>query len=146
MEAIERIDRFLKVMAQLHAVIKRENELLAAHKTRGLAAIVDEKKKLSGVYEQHIKALQEKGALDGVDEGVRQRLRERIDGFAELLDENRIRVQATLAASRRMFEIIAESVKEYSASNSGYGETGTIGGSTAKAYRPALSVGVNQEL
>ena len=146
MDAIERIDKFLRVMAQLQAVIRRENALLASHKMRGLAEIVEEKQKLSDVYEQHLKVLQQDGVLDDVDERVKERLRVRVKGFADLLDENRIRVQATLTASRRMFEIIAEAVKEYSTSNSGYGETGTIGRKGTKAYRPALSVGVNQEL
>jgi hypothetical protein len=66
--------------------------------------------------------------------------------FAKLLDENRVRVQATLEASHRMFEIIAAAVKDQQTTTGGYGQTGSVGGNAAKAYRPALSVGVNQEL
>jgi tRNA nucleotidyltransferase/poly(A) polymerase len=146
MEAIERIDKFLRVMAQLNTVIKRENELLAAHKTRSLATVVEEKKALSGAYEQHIKVLQEPGALDGIDPALRRRLADGLELFAKLLDENRARVQATLEASHRMFEIIAEVAKDQNVAATGYGHSGAPDRGAAKAYRPALSVGVNQEL
>ena len=145
MEPTERIEKFLKVISRLGAVIRRENQMLSEHKTRGLSEIVDEKKTLSGAYEHHITALQEPGALDGVDHSVRERLFESLDSFAALLDENRTRVQAMLEASHRMFEIIADAVKDQQASYAGYGQSGTMGGDAAKAYRPALSVGLNQE-
>ena len=108
--------------------------------------MLEEKQMLSAVYERHYQALREAETLDDVEPSLRRQLTETLAEFGTLLEENKTRLEANLEASRAMFAVIAEAAKEHQASSHVYGKSGEIRDASSKGFKPALSVGLNQEL
>ncbi|GEM_PF-1083434 len=148
MKAEERVKRLLSVTTKLSDLVKQENELLAQDKrARDLADIVNEKQSLSTVYEQHIQSINEDASMSEVDSALRQRLKDAIAGFNQLLAENKIRLEAKIHASKHLFQVISDCARDRLNETGAYGENGTRENAAARqAYRPPVSVGLNQEL
>ena len=118
---------------------------MGSSRASGLKELLDEKKALSNIYEQQAKILEDEKSMSEIDQNLRLRLKEAIFSFTSLLEENSVRLAAKMEATKRVFEVIANAAKEYQNASTGYGKTGHIGGAIHKAYKPAVSVGLNQE-
>ena len=142
----EKIKKLLSVTGRLSKLLKQENEILGQPgSTKGLPEMIAEKQSLSVVYEQHIKIVNEDENLQLVEPGLRRRLTDALTAFGILLDENTIKIRARMEVTDRIFLIISEAAKSHQNINGGYGQNGAIVTSARQAYRPAVSVGVNQE-
>lgn len=142
----DKIKTLLNITGRLSRLVQQENEILAgSSRASGLKDLLEEKKVLGDIYEQQVKILEDETALAEIDSNLRARLKEAVFSFTSLLDENSVRLKAKIEATKRVFEVIANAAKEYQSSAAGYGKTGNMGGSIHKAYKPAVSVGLNQE-
>ena len=143
----EKIKKLLSVTGRLSKILKQENEILNhPGMAKGLKELVEEKNSLSVVYEQQIKIVNDDENLNMVDPGLRRRLTDAITAFGVLLDENTIKINARMEATNRFFLIISEAAKSHQNTAGGYGQNGAMTAANRQAYRPAVSVGVNQEL
>ena len=66
--------------------------------------------------------------------------------FTKVIDENKVRLQAKIEGTKRIFAIIQDAANEYKSSVSTYSEAGTTENLSHQPFRPAVSVGLNQEL
>jgi len=143
----EKIQILLKQISRLSKLVQMENELLEkpGHQD-GLKEIIEEKQSLSRSYEQQAKIIDEDSELSNADAGLRHRLAEAMESFHALAEENRLRLLARMEATKRVFSVIQEAAQDFQGSVRTYGDTGTTQSSLRKAYQPAISVGINQEL
>ena len=151
MSSDEKIKQMITVTGKLSKLVQRENDALTVPgPVTQLKEMVAEKQQLSIVYEQRLQELNgdDEIELAEADPELRGRLREAIAAFQSVLDENRERLEAKIRASQHLFEVIAEAAKQHRDEKTAgvYGQSGTMDAPTRQAYRPPLSVGLNQEL
>ena len=151
MSSEEKIKQVITVTGKLSKLVQRENEALEVlGPVAQLKELVAEKQQLSSLYEQRLRELNdsEEGELAEADPELRIRLREAVTAFYGVLDENQARLEAKIRASQHLFEVIAEAAKQHRDEKTAgvYGQSGAMDAPTRQAYRPPLSVGLNQEL
>jgi flagellar biosynthesis/type III secretory pathway chaperone len=150
MNTDEQLKRLIATVARLTSLLHEENEKLSQPgRVKGLKEIVTEKETLGRTYEQQIKALGNEEAMKKLNPELLQRLKEACQPLAQLMDENKRKLEMKMEATKQVFKIIAEAAKEFRQASAVYGNTGAAGldpRMARKAYRPAVSVGVNREL
>ena len=147
MSTEDKAQDFLNLTGQLSQLVKRENELLKTPgRANGLKEILAEKQALSDAYEQQLNYFGEPKVVRELDPVVRSRIKEAITALTAMMDENKRRLEAKIEAAKHVFEIIANVAKEYRQKQySVYGSSGGMDENVRQAYRPAVSVGLNQE-
>lgn len=146
MSTDEQVNRLIAVTARLSKLVKEENEILSnPSRPVGLKEIQEQKSILTGAYEQQIKILGDPESFQLIEVNLRRRLKEAMGTFDALLAENRVRLAAKMESTKRVFQVIADVAKEQHTGATVYGQTGSMASATRKAYRPPLSVGMNQE-
>ncbi|MAF49845.1 MAG: hypothetical protein CMM10_16440 [Rhodospirillaceae bacterium] len=147
MSTEENTQKFLNLTGRLSQLVKRENELLKTPgRTVGLKELLVEKQALSTAYEQQIEYFSDQTVVDEMDPVERSRLKEAITALTAMMDENKRRLESKIEAARLVFQIIANAAKEHQLQNLGvYGSSGDRSKNARQAYRPAVSVGLNQE-
>ena len=147
MKIEEKIAKLLGVTGRLSKILKQENEILAASGgARGIKPVQEEKIALGNAYEQQLKIIQSDDDLEKIDANIARRLQEAVTSFGLLLEENATRIKAKLDAAEHLFRIISESAKTHQGRSAGYGNSGASVKHDRQAYRPAVSVGLNQKL
>ena len=147
MSTEDKAQDFLKLTGQLSQLVKRENQLLKTPgRADGLKEILAEKQALSDAYEQQLNYFIEPKVVEELDPVERSRIKEAITALTAMMDENKTRLEAKIEAAKHVFEIIANVAKEYRQKQcSVYGSSGAIDENVRQAFRPAVSVGMNQE-
>jgi len=147
MSTEDKAQDFLKLTGQLSQLVKRENQLLKTPgRADGLKEILAEKQALSDAYEQQLNYFIEPKVVEELDPVERSRIKEAITALTAMMDENKTRLAAKIEAAKHVFEIIANVAKEYRQKQcSVYGSSGAIDENVRQAFRPAVSVGMNQE-
>ena len=147
MSTEENTQKFLNLTGRLSQLVKRENELLKTPgRTEGLKELLVEKQALSTAYEQQIEYFSDQTVIDEMDPVERSRLKEAISALTAMMDENKRRLESKIEAAKLVFQIIANAAKEHQLLNLGvYGSSGDRSENARQAYRPAVSVGLNQE-
>lgn len=142
--------RLMGVIDRLSGLLKDENQRLSVPgRAKGLTEIVKEKEALSRSYELQVKMLSDKEQLAKIKPELRARLAEAATALGQLMEENRLKLQSKLDATKTVLRIMADAAKEFRAASGGYGPSGTVGADarqSRQAYRPPLSLGVNREL
>lgn len=147
MSTHEDVVKLISVTGKLSKLVQQENEILGSGRpARTLKDIVEEKQVLSGIYETQIKAINEQDELTEIDPDLRLRLKEAVAALNSLLEENRMRLEAKITASKHLFEVISEAAMAHQNQAGVYGDSGQMEQTTRQAYRPPVSVGLNQEL
>lgn len=147
MKIEEKILKILGVTARLSKLLKHENEILAVSgRANGIKPLQKEKIALSNAYEQQLKIIRSADDLDKIDPSLAQRLQDAITSFGLLLEENTSRLKAKMDAVEHLFQAISVAAKDHQGHSVGYGNSGAAVSNTRQAYRPAVSVGLNQEL
>lgn len=150
MNTEEQVKRLIAMVGRLTNILREENERLARPgRVEGLKELVSEKETLSRTYEQQVKALGNEEAMKTVNPELIVRLKEACQQLAQLMDENKRKLEMKMEATKHVFRIIAEAAKEYRQASTVYGRTGAVGydpRQARKAYGQAVSVGVNREL
>jgi hypothetical protein len=143
----DKISKLLGVTARLSKLLKQENELLASSGSgRGIKPLLEEKIALGNTYEQQLKIIRDDDGLSNVDASLKRRLQDAVTSFGLLLEENAMRIKVKLDAMEHLFRIISESAKAQQGKTAGYGNSGSAVSGSRQAYRPAVSMGLNQEL
>ena len=150
MNTEEQVKRLIAMIGRLTNLLREENERLShPGRAKGLDEIVHQKEALGRSYEQQLKTLGNEEEMKKVNPELRQRLKDAAVHLAQLVDENKQRLEVKMEATKQVFKIIAEAAKEYRAASAVYGRTGAVGvdpQQARKAYRPAVSVGVNRDI
>ena len=143
----DKIIELLDVTARLSKLLKQENAILASNKRANrIKPLQEEKIALSNAYEQQLQTLGNEDDLKDIDPGLTNRLRDAVTSFGLLLEENATRLKAKIDAGEHLFRIISESAIDHQDKTAGYGSSGAAVDNKRQAYRPAVSVGLNQEL
>jgi hypothetical protein len=147
MSTDDKAQEFLNLTGQLSQLVKRENELLKTPgRANGLKEILAEKQVVSDAYEQQLNYFSQPKVVSELDPVARSRIKEAITTLTAMMDENQRRLEAKIEAAKHVFAIIANVAKEYRQKQFGvYGSSGGVGDNVRQAYRPAVSVGLNQE-
>ena len=143
----DKIMDLLDVTARLSKLLQQENAILATNKRANrIKPFQKEKIALSYAYEQQLQTIGNEEELKDIDPGMANRLRDSVTSFGLLLEENATRLKAKIDAGEHLFRIISESAIDHQDKTAGYGSSGATVSNKRQAYRPAVSVGLNQEL
>ena len=143
----DKITDLLDVTGRLSKLLKQENAILASNeRANRIKPLQKEKMALSNAYEQQLQTLGNEEELKDIDPSLTNRLRDAVTSFGLLLEENAARLKAKIDAGEHLFRIISESAIDHQDKTAGYGSSGATVSNKRQAYRPAVSVGLNQEL
>lgn len=143
----DKITDLLDVTGRLSKLLKQENAILASNeRANRIKPLQKEKMALSNAYEQQLQTLGDEDELKDIDPSLANRLRDAVTSFGLLLEENAARLKAKIDAGEHLFRIISESAIDHQDKTAGYGSSGATVSNKRQAYRPAVSVGLNQEL
>ena len=143
----DRIMDLLDITTRLSKLLKQENAILATNqRANRIKPLQREKTALSFAYEQLLQTIGNDEDLKNIDPGLANRLRDTVNSFGLLLEENATRLKAKIDAGEHLFRIISESAIDHQDKTAGYGSSGAAVNNKRQAYRPAVSVGLNQEL
>jgi len=143
----DKISDLLDVTGRLSKLLKQENAILASNeRANRIKPLQKEKMALSNAYEQQLQTLGNEEELKDIDPSLANRLRDAVTSFGLLLEENAARLKAKIDAGEHLFRIISESAIDHQDKTAGYGSSGATVSNKRQAYRPAVSVGLNQEL
>jgi|ETNmetMinimDraft_21_1059911.scaffolds.fasta_scaffold117833_3 hypothetical protein len=143
----DKISDLLDVTGRLSKLLKQENAILASNeRANRIKPLQKEKMALSNAYEQQLQTLGNEDELKDIDPSLANRLRDAVTSFGLLLEENAARLKAKIDAGEHLFRIISESAIDHQDKTAGYGSSGATVSNKRQAYRPAVSVGLNQEL
>ena len=143
----DKIMDLLDVTARLSKLLKQENAILATNKRANrIKPFQKEKIALSYAYEQQLQTIGNEEELKDIDPAMASRLRDAVTSFGLLLEENATRLKAKIDVGEHLFRIISESAIDHQDKTAGYGRSGATVSNKRQAYRPAVSVGLNQEL
>ena len=143
----DRIMDLLDITTRLSKLLKQENAILASNeRANRIKPLQKEKMALSNAYEQQLQTLGNEEELKDIDPSLANRLRDAVTSFGLLLEENAARLKAKIDAGEHLFRIISESAIDHQDKTAGYGSSGATVSNKRQAYRPAVSVGLNQEL
>ena len=141
-----KIKSLLKLMQELNRAVRHENQLLKQQTSQeSLRHSLKQKQSLLQSYEQHAAMFKDNAELVHADRSLRHHLIDEADLFNKLIDENKMRLQAKIEGTKRIFAIIQDAAKEYKGSVSTYSQAGTTENLSHQPFRPAVSVGLNQE-
>ena len=142
----DKINKLLSIVARLSKLVQEENELLIKSGNKeDLKQLVEKKNALSAVYESHIQAIEGDSELKNSDPSLHRRLKEAIEKFHALTEENCNRLLAKMEGTKRVFLVIQKTLQDFDGKTKTYGNSGSLESSVRRPYRPALSVGVNDE-
>ena len=146
MKTLDKVNDLLDVVARLSKLIQEENALISkgTHEPK-LEQIIQNKKTLTAIYENQIQNFDENNLLKNTDSSSAQRLKETMNTFQQLVEENAFRLSARIEATKRVFQVIQTAVQDHGGETKTYGNSGCLKDSARQAYTPALSVGVNDE-
>jgi len=143
----DKISDLLDVTGRLSKLLKQENAILASNeRANRIKPLQKEKMALSNAYEQQLQTLGNEEELKDIDPSLANRLRDAVTSFGLLLEENAARLKAKIDSGEHLFRIISESAIDHQDKTAGYGSSGATVSNKRQAYRPAVSVGLNQEL
>ena len=143
----DKIMDLLDITARLSKLLKQENAILATNeRANRIKPFQKEKIALSYAYEQQLQTIGNEEDLKDIDPSMAKRLRDAVTSFGLLLEENATRLKAKIDAGEHLFRIISESAIDHQDKTAGYGSSGATVDNKRQAYRPAVSVGLNQEL
>ena len=142
-----KIRDLLKLIRELNRVIHHENELLKQQSSQeDIRHSLQQKQSLLQSYERQVEIFKDNAELVHADNGLRHQLINETNSFNKIIDENKVRLRAKIEGTKRIFAIIQDAAKEYKSSVSTYSEAGTTENLSHQPFRPAVSVGLNQEL
>ena len=100
----DKIMDLLDVTTRLSKLLKQENAILATNqRANRIKPLQREKTALSYAYEQQLQTIGNEEDLKTIDPGMANRLRDAINSFGLLLEENATRLKAKIDAGEHLF-------------------------------------------
>ena len=131
------VKALIALIDDLIAVVHEENVELAKGLPASRLKQVDEKNRLSLVFEQRVaECAAQTASLHVHNRMLREQLMERILSLRAAMDENLMRLRAAIDASNRRIEAVMNAIREQIANVSPYGSGG-------RRTAPAASYGTN---
>ena len=120
------VDGLIDVASRLITLLGRETALLREMKITEIAALQEEKLKLTRAYEARMRALNKSGdELAAIDQAIRDELRATVNRFEDAASANAIAVHAAQEANQRLMQAIVDIVTERRGRTEGYAADGT---------------------
>jgi hypothetical protein len=137
---------FLEITASLSEILRQENKVLAiSGRATGIQQFQTEKNALCEAYEQKMQIISNEDKLQAIDPNLASRLRDAVSSFSLLIEENAKRLKAKINAGEHLFKIISKCAIEHHDKSIGYSDKGSTVRDSQQAYRPAVSVGLDQK-
>jgi len=115
----------IALIDELIAVVSEENAELAKGLPASRSKQLEDKDRLSGLFEQRVaECAARTTSLDVRDRVLREQLMEHILNLRTAMDENLLRLRAAIEASNRRIEAVMQAIREQIASASPYGASG----------------------
>lgn len=127
----------MDVASRLTGLMRQEVDLLHNMRIRDIEALQADKECLAADYCRLAQELRQDGAaLKALPETLKAELRLLEAQFAKAARENQMALKAAMDANTRLFEIVAEAVREHQSAHSQYGANAQVG-TIAAAKTPA---------
>jgi len=127
MDINNRVNDIIVITGRLGELLEKENDALRNHRTSEVHELLDEKTALSRVYETRFTGLlEQKDAIDEIEPDLREQLSKIGFKIKALIEDNSRLLKIAIEANRQVVELVAEAVRETSASAGTYGSNGII--------------------
>ncbi len=147
MDINNRVNDIIVITTRLIELLEKENDALRNQRTAEVHELLDEKTTLSRVYETRFTGLMERqNALDEVEPDLRQKLGEIGETINALIEDNSRLLKVAIEANRRVVELVAEAVRDTSASAGTYGADGATGNDRGLAAANGAAFSLDQTL
>ncbi len=133
-----RAHALMDVAGRLTGLMRQEVDLLHDMRIRDIEALQADKECLAADYRRLAQELRQDGGatLKALPETLKAELRLLEAQFAKAAEENQMALKAAMDANTRLFEIVAEAVREHQSAHSQYGANAQVG-TIAAAKTPA---------
>ena len=140
------VDGLIEIASRLIELLGRETALLREMKITEIAALQDEKLKLTRAYETRMRAVNQHGdELAAVDAAIRDELHATVNRFEDAAKANAIAVHAAQEANQRLMQAIVDIVSERRGRTEGYAADGTATLSDSRP-REGLALSLDERL
>jgi flagellar biosynthesis/type III secretory pathway chaperone len=140
------IDGLIEVASRMITLLGEETLLLRQMKISDIAALQDEKLRLTRAYDARMRDLNQNGGeLNAVDQAIRDELEATVNRFDDAAKANAIAVHAAQEANQRLMQAIVDIVSERRGRTETYAADGTT---TVKDARPreGLALSLDERL
>jgi flagellar biosynthesis/type III secretory pathway chaperone len=129
MDATQRINELISLVASLGDLLAQENKALQARRIEEVAGLLDGKNALTRSYVAKMEALKETPeVLNEVDSDLIERLQSMGEKVNELVGQNAFLLKVAMESNKRVVHSIAEAVKSASQPGAGtYSARGSVG-------------------
>lgn len=150
-ELANEVKAMIETTAAFEVILRQESASVRVMDLETAKTLAQDKADLAARYDKHILALHESRAhLPELEDELRQNLADAQSRIAEAISENIQTLQAARQATRRVVEMIVDSVSRGTRQMAGYGPAGYAQGgygrSTAGAAPPLTGLSVNENL
>lgn len=129
MNAAVRAQNLIDLMRELTGLLERENEILKRPREVDLKPLVDEKRALFRMYDEHMIAIsKDPGFAASLGPDIKEELRAASLRFEEVARANEKRLGALVNASRQIVSRITEAAKRAAGHIEGYARDGETRG------------------
>ena len=147
MDINTRVSDIIVITGRLVELLEKENEPLRNHRTSEVHDLLDEKTTLSRVYETRFMGLlKQEDALAEIDPDLREQLGEIGARINILIEDNSRLLKVAIEANRRVVELVAEAVRDTSASAGTYRANGATGVDRGLAAANGATFSLDQTL
>lgn len=131
------------LMEELIALLERETAMLERPRAHDLEKIVEEKKALFKLYDDHLAAIaEEPGFADALDDALNARLKDLAQRLETAMGDNKRKLEILTRSSQHIVNRIVEAAKKAAGRVSNYGRQGTV----ITDGRAAAPVAMNREI
>lgn len=147
MNGTERVLGLIEIVERLAALLLKENKALAEKRSNDALQYLDEKNDLTRIYESRVKGLpREPEAIEEVPLELREKLRQLGEKVDLIVEENGHLLEITIAANRRIVQLVADAVKAQRQGLGTYSANGVADGGKLSSGPRNLPLSVNQTL
>lgn len=128
MNMTERVNELIYVCERMIEILHIENDALEAQNPKAMADTLEEKDKLSRLYERHTRALaKDTESFADVEEDMRATLKELSEEMDKLIERNARMLKMNIDLNRRVLLKFADVAKKLTPHSGTYAEDANIG-------------------
>jgi len=141
-----RVDDLLFIAGHLIHLLEQENIALKASKLDQVAAMLEQKIKLSRAYEMRVLGMQKSEQnFSDVEPALVEDLKTQSARLQELVEINARELEIGISTGKRYMEVVAESVKQSAPGAGTYGSNGSKSRNVQEKAKPS-SLAINENL
>ncbi len=143
----EKVLGLIEIVERLANLLYKENKALAEKRSKDALIFLDEKNDLTRIYESRVKALpKEPDLTDPIPSEISDKLRHLGEKVNLMIEENGRLLKITIAANKRVVQLVADAVKNQKQGLGTYSANGVADGGKLSSAPRNLAISVNQTL